>query len=68
MTPPLTTALGAMIAYVTDPERKDFQPMNVNYGLFPGLSRRLRGREKKQALADRALSDLAAWQAEHGLG
>ena len=68
LTPPLTTALGAMIAYVTDPERKDFQPMNVNYGLFPGLSRRLRGREKKQALADRALSDLAAWQAEHGLG
>ena len=42
--------------------------MNVNYGLFPGLSRRLRGREKKQALADRALSDLATWQAEHGLG
>ena len=44
--------------------------MNVNYGLFPGLykpSPRLRGREKKQALADRALSDLAAWQGEHGV-
>ena len=67
LTLPLTTALGAMIAYVTDPERKNFQPMNVNYGLFPGLSRRLRGREKKQALADRALADLAVWQAEHGL-
>ena len=67
LTPPLTTALGAMIAYVTDPERKDFQPMNVNYGLFPGLPQRLRGREKKLALADRALSDLAIWQTEHGL-
>ena len=64
---PPTTALGAMIAYVTNRERKDFQPMNVNYGLFPGLSRRLRGREKKRALADRALKDLAVWQAEHGL-
>ena len=42
--------------------------MNVNYGLFPGLPRRLRGREKKLALADRALSDLVTWQAEHGLG
>ncbi len=68
LTPPPTTALGAIMAYVTAPERKDFQPMNVNYGLFPGLARRLRGREKKQALADRALSDLATWQAEHGLG
>ncbi len=41
--------------------------MNVNYGLFPSLSRRLRGREKKRALADRALKDLAVWQAEQGL-
>ena len=67
LTLPRTTALGAMLAYVTDPERKEFQPMNVNYGLFPGLSRRLRGREKKRALAQRALTDLAAWQAEQGL-
>ena len=36
--------------------------MNVNYGLFPALPRRLRGREKKRALAD-----LATWQADHGL-
>ncbi len=64
---PRTTALGAMLAYVTDPERKEFQPMNVNYGLFPSLSRRLRRREKKRALADRALKDLAVWQAEQGL-
>ena len=63
LTLPRTTALGSMLAYVTDPERKDFQPMNVNYG----LSRRLRGREKKRALAQRALIDLAAWQAEQGL-
>ena len=41
--------------------------MNVNYGLFPALPRRLRGREKKRALADRALADLATWQAGRGL-
>lgn len=60
-TPPNTTALGSLIAYVTDRERKDFQPMNANYGLFPELPRRLRGREKKEALAVRAANDLAAW-------
>src|SRR5262249_6694637 len=59
---PLTTALGSLLAYVTHEERRDFQPMNVNYGLFPSLPRHLRGREKKTALAERALLDLAAWQ------
>jgi methylenetetrahydrofolate--tRNA-(uracil-5-)-methyltransferase len=59
---PLTTALGSLLAYVTHEERRDFQPMNVNYGLFPPLPRHLRGREKKAALAERALRDLAVWQ------
>lgn len=64
---PPTTALGSMLAYVTGAERREFQPMNTNYGLFPPLARRLRGREKKAALAERALHDLAAWQTAHGL-
>jgi methylenetetrahydrofolate--tRNA-(uracil-5-)-methyltransferase len=64
---PPTTSLGSMLNYVTSDERKDFQPMNTNYGLFPPLARRLRGREKKAALAERALRDLATWQAETGL-
>ncbi len=64
---PLTTALGSLLAYVTQEERRDFQPMNANYGLFPLLPRHLRGREKKTALAERALRDLAAWQEAQGL-
>jgi methylenetetrahydrofolate--tRNA-(uracil-5-)-methyltransferase len=64
---PPTTSLGSMLIYVTSDERKDFQPMNTNYGLFPPLTRKLRGREKKAALAERALRDLAAWQAANGL-
>jgi methylenetetrahydrofolate--tRNA-(uracil-5-)-methyltransferase len=59
--PPPTTSLGALLEYVTDRSRKNFQPMNANFGLFPPLARRMRGREKKKALADRALADLAAW-------
>ena len=64
---PATTALGALFTYITSSERREFQPMNTNYGLFPALSRRLRGREKKAALAQRALHDLAAWQTVHRL-
>src|SRR5437899_2979258 len=66
VTPP-TTALGSLLAYVTNSKRRNFQQMNANYGLFPPLARRLRGREKKAALAWRALHDVAAWQEAHGL-
>jgi methylenetetrahydrofolate--tRNA-(uracil-5-)-methyltransferase len=60
--PPRTTALGSLIAYVTERGRKGFQPMNANYGLFPPLARPLRGREKKVALAERGLADLHRWR------
>ena len=65
--PPASTALGSLMAYVTQRGRKDFQPMNANYGLFPPLARGLRGRDKKLALGQRALADLARWRAEAGL-
>lgn len=64
---PPTTSLGSLLVYITHEERREFQPMNANYGLFPPLPRRLRGREKKAALAERALQDLATWQEVHGL-
>lgn len=64
---PPTTSLGALLSYVTSHDRRDFQPMNVNYGLFPPLTRRLRGREKKSALAKRALQDLVTWQTDHSV-
>jgi methylenetetrahydrofolate--tRNA-(uracil-5-)-methyltransferase len=64
--PPRTTAMGSLIAYVTERGRKHFQPMNANYGLFPPLKRNLRGREKKLALAERGLDDIRRWR--DGLG
>ncbi len=60
---PPTTALGALLEYVTDRSRSEFQPMNANYGLFPPLEKRLRGRAKKTAFAERALGDLRKWLA-----
>jgi methylenetetrahydrofolate--tRNA-(uracil-5-)-methyltransferase len=68
VTPPETTALGALLRYIADPERKRFQPMNVNFGLIPPLSARLRGRAKKEMLARRALADMAAWLRETDCG
>jgi methylenetetrahydrofolate--tRNA-(uracil-5-)-methyltransferase len=59
--PPPTTALGSLLAYITDTERKRFQPMNVNFGLIPPLGAPLRGKAKKEMMARRALADMTAW-------
>jgi len=67
LAPPRTTALGSLLAYITHRGKKAFQPMNANYGLFPPLSGSLRGRDKKLALASRALADLERWMSGVGL-
>lgn len=66
--PPPTTALGALLAHITGgADSKTFQPMNINFGLFPDLTvpaagkGKDRGRAKKQLMARRALSDVEAW-------
>jgi len=66
VSPPATTAFGSLVNYITDPERKRFQPMNVNFGLIPPLTAPLRGREKKEMMARRALADMTAWAREVG--
>lgn len=68
LVPPPATSLGSLVAYITDRDRKNFQPMNANYGLFPSLETRMRGRERRLAHAERARVELAAWMAEHGVG
>lgn len=63
---PATTALGSLLRHITDPLREVFQPMNVNFGLFPELSDRVRPRRKrKELLAQRALADLERWCVEY---
>ncbi len=75
--PPKTTALGALVehvtgGYLTGPKAK-FQPMNINFGLFPPIDleykdedgKRIRGKDKsrfrKRHLSARALTDIANW-------
>jgi methylenetetrahydrofolate--tRNA-(uracil-5-)-methyltransferase len=67
LVPPPSTALGSLIAYVTDPARRDFQPMNANYGLFPAMPTRARGRARRAELGARAVHDAEAWMGAHGL-
>jgi methylenetetrahydrofolate--tRNA-(uracil-5-)-methyltransferase len=58
---PRETSLGSLLAYITDPSRREFQPMNANYGLMPEAEKSLRGRQKKMALGERALRSLDDW-------
>jgi methylenetetrahydrofolate--tRNA-(uracil-5-)-methyltransferase len=60
-TPPPTTALGALVGHITTASPAGFQPMNVNYGLFPGLPGKVKKKERRQRLAERALVDLGPW-------
>jgi methylenetetrahydrofolate--tRNA-(uracil-5-)-methyltransferase len=61
--PPRTTALGALLAHVTgDAEVESYQPMNVNFGLFPPLDT-VPKKVRKEAYTDRAKADLGAWLA-----
>jgi methylenetetrahydrofolate--tRNA-(uracil-5-)-methyltransferase len=62
--PPATTALGALLRYISDPERQRFQPMNVNFGLIPPLTVRRHGKAKKEMMSRRALADMSAWARE----
>ncbi len=60
--PPPTTALGALLGHITGDANADtFQPMNINFGLFPPLETDLKGRDRKKALSDRALADIDRW-------
>ena len=66
--PPKTTALGAILGHITGGAKAEtFQPMNVNFGLFPEIDARdprgrpIRGRDRKKALSGRALTDIDGW-------
>lgn len=56
---PAETALGSMARYITEADSKNFQPMNINFGLFPALPECIRDKKvKSEKLADRALTTI----------
>jgi len=61
-TPPVTTALGALLGHITGgAEASDFQPMNVNFGLFPPPEEPVHKKARKEAYTSRARADLQGW-------
>jgi len=66
-TPPVTTALGALLGHITGgAEASDFQPMNVNFGLFPPPEDKVHKKQRKEAYTARARADLQGWLAGTG--
>ncbi len=65
--PPQTTALGALLRHITGgADAATFQPMNVNFGLFPPPEtggKKVKGRDRKRLYTSRALTDLDSWLA-----
>jgi methylenetetrahydrofolate--tRNA-(uracil-5-)-methyltransferase len=58
---PATTAMGALLSHITgDAEADTFQPMNVNFGLFPPLHE-VKKKQRKEAYTSRAKADMAKW-------
>lgn len=70
--PPRTTAFGAMLGHIVECVNiEDYQPMNINFGIFPTISgevtangkfRKIKGMDRKSAYSKRALDDLATWE------
>ncbi len=60
--PPPETALVALMHHITNADVKHFQPMNVNYGLFLELAGKIKKKERRQKLAERALEALDGWK------
>jgi methylenetetrahydrofolate--tRNA-(uracil-5-)-methyltransferase len=61
LVPPRDMAMGALSGHITEADPAHFQPMNINYGLFPPLPGRVKKKERRGLLAQRALDSLARW-------
>ncbi len=61
--PPADTALGVILRYPSETATDNYQPSNINYGLFPPLKRKPRGgrRARREAQAERALNSIKKW-------
>ena len=68
VTPPPSTAHGALLHYITTCEPKYFQPINSNFGLYPPLDVPVRDKQKKrQLIQERATTQFKAWMTQSGL-
>lgn len=64
---PKTTALGALSKYISAYEGKNFQPMNINFGIMESFKGKFKKKEKNALIAKRALEDLASLKVKEKL-
>lgn len=62
---PPETALGSLAHYITSADPENFQPMNINFGLFPSLLYRVSRKERKELLAKRSLEILSSFRKKY---
>ena len=56
---PIETALGSMARYITEADPNNFQPMNVNFGIFPELGERIKSKQERALKhAERAIETI----------
>ncbi|MFQ5911948.1 MAG: methylenetetrahydrofolate--tRNA-(uracil(54)-C(5))-methyltransferase (FADH(2)-oxidizing) TrmFO [Nitrospinota bacterium] len=60
--PPATTALGTLVAYITQADPNHFQPVNIHYGLLPPAPNKGSREDRRHRVAERALKDLEQWR------
>ncbi len=66
--PPSTTALGALLGHITgDADVNNYQPMNVNFGLFERLEHKVKKKERKAAMTSRAKEEMTRWIQQNSL-
>jgi len=75
LVPPRNSAIGSLILYITEARIGDFQPMNVNFGLFSSPPPEVRKKDRKRYVANRALEEIRSWsekidgiRKEYGVG
>ena len=63
--PPAATATGALARHITNSEAKHFQPMNINFGLFPPIERvtgrKVKKQDRKALHSNRAIDEMTGW-------
>jgi methylenetetrahydrofolate--tRNA-(uracil-5-)-methyltransferase len=64
--PPPATAMGSLIEHIVNAKPEHFQPMNVNFGLFPPLETKVSRKKRGPCYAQRALAFLHRWKSELG--
>ncbi|MDE0159345.1 MAG: methylenetetrahydrofolate--tRNA-(uracil(54)-C(5))-methyltransferase (FADH(2)-oxidizing) TrmFO [Candidatus Dadabacteria bacterium] len=58
---PRETSIGSLLEYISTPGKSGFQPMNINFGLFPKVERKMGKEKKRRIIAQRAIESMSAY-------